>query len=335
MNTRRTHLEVTIAGKNITEDIAHLITRFSYTDNLGGSSDLAELTLADVERLFTADWFPQRGDTCDIAIVKENFPDSGTLQLNSFEVDEVENSFPPNTCRLKLNSLANNAQLRSIDQSKCWEKVTLKKIAGDIAGEAGLELFFDSNEDPTIERAEQKEQTKLAFLEKLCSDNGLALKVNDKKLIIFDEEKYEQQSPVTTFTYGDEKIKSFTGRATISKIYKACHVKYQQGKKKEFIEHTYTDESKSEGMTLEINKKVESKAEAERLAKKELRKKNREEIKVNLEVVGSFEYLAGNVVELDDSFGFYAGNYLIEKAHHEVGSGYSCRLDLRKCLVGY
>ena len=88
-------------------------------------------------------------------------------------------------------------------------------------------------------------------------------------------------------------------------------------------------------MTLEINKKVESKAEAEKLAKKELRKKNREEIKVNLEVVGSFEYLAGNVVELDDSFGFYAGNYLIEKAHHEVGSGYSCRLDLRKCLVGY
>lgn len=336
MNTRRTKISVTINGKNITEDVSPFLTNFSYTDNLSGEADLAELTFEDSQRLWTAEWFPNRGDTCDITIVKENWFDGDTeLNLNSFEIDEVANSFPPNVCRLKLNSVPNNSKLRSIDQSKSWEKVTLKKIASEIASDAGMELFFDTQEDPKIERAEQKEQSKLQFLEKLCVDNGLALKVSEKKLIIFDEEKFERQEPILTLSYGDEILKSFSATATISKIYSACHVKYQQGKKKEFIEHTYKDASKSDGMVLEINKKVENAAEAEKLAKKELRKKNKEEIKVSVEVIGRFIFLAGNVIELDESFGFYAGNYLIEKARHNVGAGYECSLELRKCLKGY
>lgn len=336
MNTRRTKINVSINGKNITDDVSPFLTSFNFTDNLSGKSDLAELTFEDSQRFWIAEWFPNRGDTCDISIVKENWHDGDeTLNLNHFEIDEVSNSFPPNKCRLKLNSVPNNSKLRSIDQSKSWEKVSLKKIANEIASDAGMELFFDANEDPKIERAEQKEQSKLQFLEKLCSDNGLALKVQGKKLIIFDEEKYEQQEPVIVLSYGDEIIKSFSGTATISKIYSACHVKYQQGKKKELIEHTYKDSSKSDGMTLEINKKVESVAEAEKLAKKELRKKNKEEIKISVEVIGRFIFLAGNVIELDESFGFYAGRYLIETARHKVGSGYSCSLELRKCLKGY
>jgi len=333
MKTRRVWLEIRIAGVDVTQEMSGL-TSFTMTDNLDGESDLAEIRVEDRARLWTAEWFPSRGDVASVTICRLVGEQEERLDLENFEIDEISNSYPPNVAQIKLNSIPNNSILRSVEGSRSWEKVKLSKIAGDIAQEAGLELFFDG-EDAQVERAEQKSESKLTFLHKLCKDNGLALKVNDKQVIIFDAEKYESQEAVASFSYGDDKIIHFDATATISKIYKACHVKYQHGKQKEFIEYTYTDGTKSEGMTLEINQKVESVAEAEKLAKKQLRDKNKEEIKVRLEVVGSFEYLAGNVIELDDSFGFYAGNYLIEKARHSVGNGYKCSLELRKCLTGY
>lgn len=339
MNTRRTSVQITIAGKDVTKDISPFLTSFSYSDVLEGESDTAQINLSDEKRLFVADWFPKRGDTAEITLSRENWgTDTGvtTLPLGSFEIDEITitSGESGNKAAIKLNSIANKSELRSIDKSKSWEKVKLSKIAKDIADAAKMELFYDTKEDPEIARAEQKEKSNLAFLHKLCKDNGLALKVSDTKLIIFDEEKYEQQEPVKTLKYGDGIIKNFSGRATISQIYKSCHVKYQHGKKAEKIETTYTDDSKDDGMTLEINKKVESQAEAEKLAKKELRKKNKEENKVSLTVIGNFIYLAGNCISLE-GYGFFDGKYLIEKATHNVGSGYSVNLEVRKCLNGY
>ena len=87
-------------------------------------------------------------------------------------------------------------------------------------------------------------------------------------------------------------------------------------------------------MTLKVNKKVSTQAEAEKLAKKKLREKNKEEIKISLTLIGNFIYLSGNVVELVNH-GWYSGNYIIEKATHKIGNGYEVTLDLRKCLSGY
>lgn len=334
LNTRRTSAQVLINGKDITQDITPYLSAISFTDNLSGESDTAQLDLEDKERLWIADWFPKRGDTAQIKLLRQNWGLDDTLDLGTFEIDEISNSYPPHKCQIKLNSIANNTNLRSVNKSRSWEKVKLSKIALDIATESGLELFYDTAEDPTIDRAEQKEQSCLAFLTKLCVDNGLALKVNDKKIIIFDEEKYEAQEPVISFSYGDERIKSFSATATISQIYSACHVVYRHGKKSEKIEHTFSDNSKQTGMTLEVNKKVESKAEAEKLAKKSLREKNKDEVKVRLEVIGSFELLAGNTIRLE-GHGFYSGKYIIEKADCHIGSGFTCSLELRKCLTGY
>ena len=52
---------------------------------------------------------------------------------------------------------------------------------------------------------------------------------------------------------------------------------------------------------------------------------------MTIETVGAFEFLAGNVIELKN-FGKFDGNYLIEKARHQLGNGYECSLELRRCL---
>ena len=59
-----------------------------------------------------------------------------------------------------------------------------------------MEFYFDAPDDPVQDRAEQSEQTDLSFLQKLCKDAGLALKVTDKKIVVFDVSKYEKADPV-------------------------------------------------------------------------------------------------------------------------------------------
>lgn len=339
MQARRANVTIIIEGKDVTKDLEPYRTALSYTDVLEGESNTAQISLHDRERLFIADWFPKRGDSAEISLSKLNWTgesDSDSVSFGIFEIDEIENKVSAssgNTASIKLNSIANKSELRSIDKSRSWEKVKLSKIATDLTQEAGLELFFDAD-DVDIERAEQKETSNLKFLHKLCKDNGLCLRVSNGKVIIFDIDKFERQEPVTTLTYGDENIISFSGKATISKIYKSARVKYQHGKQAEKFDYKFDDPEKSDGMTLEINQKVDSPAEAEKLAKKKLKEKNREEITVNLSVIGDFIYLAGQTLELKD-FGFYDGRYMIKKVTHNVGKGYTCSLELYKCVTSY
>lgn len=335
--TRRTEVEIFIEGKNVTADLKKFIQSVTYTDVLEGEADTAQITLNDTERLFIGDWFPTRGDSVNLTFIKNHWTDNPEkLNLNDFEIDEITNnsSSSGNIAQIKLNSIANKTELRSTDKNRAWENVKLSKIAKDIADSANLELFYDTQEDPEIKRAEQKEKSNLSFLYELCKNRGIAVKIADNKLILFDVEKYEQSDAVKTFSYGDGQIISFSGTATISKIYKAAHVKYQHGKKAEKQDYTFTDETKSEGLTIEINKRVDNPAEAEKLAKKELRNKNKDEIKVRLTVIGDFALLAGNCIELKD-YGFYSGKYLIDKATHNLSDGYTVNLELHKCLKGY
>ena len=337
MESRRINIKISINGKDISRDISPYLKSVRYSDSLDGETNTAEIELEDRERLWIKDWFPQRGDTGSITFSRQNWNggDEETLELKNLEIDEIENSFPPNECKIKFNSVASNSNLKSVDKSRSWENVKLSKICKDIAEGANLELNYDTAEDPEISRAEQKNESNLKFLHKLCKDKGLIVRVSENQLIVFDAEKLEQADAVEKFSYGDNKLKRFSATATISEIYTAAHVSYSHGKQKETIEHTFEDKSKPSGMTLEINKKVSSKAEAEKLAKKSLRDKNKEEIKIRADTIGNLNYLSGNVITLDDTFGFYAGNYIIEKCDLKAGNGFSCSLELRKCLSGY
>lgn len=334
MNTRRTEVEIWIAGKNVTADIKKYLKSVTFTDVMEGESDTAQINLHDSDRLFIGDWFPQRGDSCKITLIKTEGDLREVMNLNDFEIDEITNSInnSGNTASIKLNSIANKSELRSIDKSRSWENVKLSKIAQDIAADGGMTLFYDTDIDPEIKRAEQKEKSNLSFLYGLCKKHYLALKVSEgNQLVIFDAEKYEQQEPAAKLSYGDGKILTFSGSATISKIYKGCHVKYQHGKDAVKYDYTYTDDTKESGIVMEVNEKVESQAEAERLARCKLKDKNRDEIKININAMGDFAYNAGSVIELGN-FGFYDGKYMLKKVQHTVDNGgYVCKLECYKC----
>ena len=333
MLARHTGVEVTLDGKNITEDLSAFLKSVTYEDVESGETDTIELELLDADRLFIGDWFPARGSTLTVELWRENWRGVGieTLPLGSYEIDEITCSFPPSTAKVKANSCPQNSELRQVDESRAWEEVKLSQIAADIAQAAGVELFYETDDDPTIKRAEQAERSRLAFLEKICADNGLALKFSDGKLIIFDEAKLETQEPVAVFERDSSIIKRFNATATLTEVYKSCEVNYKDGKADEKFSARADDSTKASGKVLKINQRVDSQAAAEKLAGKKLREKNKSEYKLSLTVIGDFRLLSGNVVELN-GFGFFSGRWLIERARHTVSSsGYEVSVDCHRC----
>ena len=88
-------------------------------------------------------------------------------------------------------------------------------------------------------------------------------------------------------------------------------------------------------MILQVNEKVETLEEAERLAKKKLREKNKEEFTVSMTLPGNFALVASNTIDLS-GLHVYDGKYLITKSTHEInGSGYTTKIELRRCLDEY
>lgn len=330
MLARRMISKIKIAGQDVTRDLSPYVLGVGYEDNLSGEADTLDLELKDKDRLFIGEWFPTLSDTLSVTLTKQNWQDNSELDLGTFEIDEVSAAFPPSTFKIKAVSISQNSALRQHDESKAYENLKLSELAAQVAKDSGVELFYEASEDPDIKRAEQGEQSRLAFLEKLCKDNYLALKVDDGKLIIFDESKLDAQEPVATIERDKSAVLRFSATKTLNEIYKSAQVSYKHGEKDELFEGQF-DSGAESGKVLKINKKVEDKGEAERLAKNELRQKNKKAVEVRLELVGSFEYLAGNVVELK-GFGKFDGKYLIERARHKVGDGYECSLEMRRCL---
>ncbi len=337
MKARRVELKAVYDGQDISLDISSFIKSFSVREVIGGEADSADITLQDREELWINSWFPDRGSTMELSIVTYDWNNAGDceeLPMGKFEIDEIENSCPPNEVKIKLVSIPNNAEIRSKEKSRSWEKAKLSVVAKDIAEDAEMELFYDTAEDPVYDRVEQSEQTDLSLLLKLCKDAGLALKVTDGKIAIFDIAEFEKKDPVATLIKGQSNILSFQGKSTIHEIYKACHVKYKQGQKNELIEYTYTDPNKEQGMTLEVNEKVSTVEEAEKLAKKKLRAKNQEEVKVSIQTAGNTSLLAGLTVQLQ-GFYIYDGKYIICNSTHAIGNGYTTSVELKRCLNGY
>lgn len=349
MEARRILTIIKYNNKDISADISKYLKSISYTDNLSGEADDLQITLEDKAGLWQSTWMPEKGALLDVMLQQKYWQTLSalpqSLRLGLFEIDEITSSGYPSEVQIKAVSVPDNNTLRGTERSRSWEKAKLQVIANDIASAAGMSLFWDTEENPVLDRAEQTEQSVLSFLYAICKDKGLALKISDKKIIIFDEAKYEAEKAKITIVKPGTVYKKESGmkylfvgtgyslRTKIRDIYAACRVSYQQGSSKSNIETTYTAAGKK-GKTLQVNEQVESVAEALNLAKKRLREKNKDEVTGSLNMLGNFVLLSGVTVNLL-GFGAFDDKYLITRASHDIGSGYTTNIDVRRCLNGY
>ncbi|MEG2623688.1 MAG: SH3 domain-containing protein [Clostridia bacterium] len=282
-----------------------------------------------------------KGLRIQASIVRENWTGDGssdTFDCGDFELDSVDTSGPASLLTIKASSLPFGNGIRETKKTRAWEKYKLSRIAQEMADLADMETIYDSDYDPYYKRVEQYDITDIGFLKGLCHRAGLALKVTNNTLVLFDQEKYERQEPVATIKYGVSggytKYRLGTGEADTS--YVACHVSYtdpESGKKIEAM--AYSDDYKPEDMgpILEVNSAVASIAEAEALAKKLLRMHNKFEYVGQFTFPGNPIYTAGLVVSLS-GWGLFDGKYIINRASHKLSSaGYITTIDIRRVLA--
>jgi phage protein D len=280
------------------------------------------------------------------AFVRKNWHGDGkdiVLDCGEFELDAVTADGPPSIITIKGTSLPYGSQIRQTLKSRSWEAADLKTIAGEIAADGGMTLMFESANNPSYTRREQINQSDMAFLSRLCHDAGISLKATDNIIVLFDQAKYEAKPPVLEITRGDgsyTKWRLLTGAAGTK--YSSCRVSYADPSTGRVIEGFAFAEGQgrtadgqftySANQQLEVFAKVRSADEAETLAEKHLRLKNKYGYTARFTLPGCSDLMAGLTVLLT-GWGAWSGKYIIRRARHTIDrAGYTTEVEMRQVL---
>lgn len=338
---RRTYVSIVFQHKDITKLINSYLISFEYTDNEKDTADDINITIDDRDY----EWLQWLSADTDIdikdaevsaMIVKDNWHNDGKkeiLDCGTFTVDTVSIKGAPNQITFKASGIDSNNGLKE-KHNKAWEKMSLQGIAQEIAAANGYTAVYMSDTKYWYDRIEQN-NSDIGFLQKLCQNNGLSLKISSKQIIIFDQFTAEQAAADFTFNINCGMISySFNATADDSK-YNKCTVKYTDPKTEKTIEGSFEDKTIKDGQSFTISdEKVSSVAEANQLAEKRLRLKNKEGNNVTIEMPGDINYMAGVTFNIE---GFYGldGKYIMTSVKHKVSGGYTTSITARKVLEGY
>ena len=317
-------------------DISNRIRNISYTDNYDQTDDIS-ITLSDRELRWMSDWFPETGDTINAEIEVFDWDrqgDNRSINLGIFEIDNIRHS---EVVQINAVAVPITSSARSERKNRAWVDVSLSKIAGDISGNAGLALIYDTDVDPFYDHADQNDKSDLEFLEELCKSDGLCMKVTKEQLIVFEEYKYETMPSATTIRKGSTDIIGFPAFSRNAKdVYKACEISHFDPKTDEvYIGYFEVPNAPDVGHILKLREQFNSESDdisLDRKARARCREKNKNEWQCNIQLKGDIIYFVGTNVEYEGWFRF-DGKYHIASVTHAIGSsGYTVTLETRRCL---
>jgi hypothetical protein len=322
MNTMRSKLLMEYNGVEATNIIADDCGSFTWKDNATGAADTMTLDLSDKDGKWMDGFYPQDDDSFKAWLeVSEWAADyrQGRIYCGTFTVDSLSyTGFP---CRLKLSGISTptDSNFNVKQKNRTWEKTTVKTILGDIAGAAGIGLVFDA-EDINVDSAKQTGKTDLSFAYSLCSDYGLALKLYNEKMVIYDQTEYEKKEPLYTVSrsqLGGNGV--YTIKRQTTTVYDSVKIQYTDTNGKT-LTYEYTVPGKMGSRQQFITTKAESLEDAEKKAKASLRENIRNSQTITLKMMGSAKYLAADCFTLS-GFGRLDGKYFIDSVTHSKQGG--------------
>lgn len=338
MIVRHTKISISIKGKEVTRDLEPYLINISFTDKSDDQLDDLQLVFEDRERKFQGDWMPEPGDKIEAKFTTHNWRhlgDSGVVECGDFEVDEIEleSSFEGgDVITIKAVPAVVKSSLMEQKKTRAWAEASLAEVISDIAGEAGLDTLYKAPEI-VYERVEQRAESDLTFMQRICKDQGLRLALKKGKVVVYMGQTADSSEPIE-FRRDTADVQSFRLKKTMAGIYTECRVGYNDPQESEEIESQFKpEEPPATGKVLTINKRVEHPAQAERLARAELRDKNSQEITGSFSGMGDPRYIAGCILEFK-GWGKYDGKYVIKESKHEYrfDGGYTCDVSIEKAL---
>lgn len=325
MKTRSAEVKLTYNGQNITIPMGQFQTSFSYTDNASGESDSIDINIQDTKK----DWLnamPTKGASITAVIRVNDWHKEGDnqkLDCGVFVLDDFSFSGPPTTGTISAVSVPAASAFKETKRSKTWEAVTIAEIAKTIAATAGIGFVFDAAASFALASIEQSKETDCEFLYKLCETYGLSMKVFNSKIIIFDREAYKAKAYAGRIDLID--MESWSWKTTIAGTYTGGEI-------------TYTDPNTEEDITfqigagsriLECSEKADSAADAERKLVAAIDNANHGSTSMSVSTMGDVKYVAGQTVIIT-GLGKCNGKYYIDKATHDLGSGYKTDYELSR-----
>lgn len=343
-DARRIELEVIYEGSNITSYISNDILSLTYSDSFN-EFDSIDLSIENRDNRWLEGWSPLKGEKITINLLLTNWENNGavTITLGDFYIDDISYSGPPDIVNIKGLSFDITSSFMDEKKSRVWEKVTLEKIAQDIATENNLQLLFLVQFNREFNRIEQKLESSFNFLKKICKDSGVSIKLYTDKLVLFEEEKYEEQEPLVSFDKKD--LFSYQISDDDTDTYSGCQITYFDSKLGIKQEATFYSNKRpgykaGSKRMLYINEekyvpgdtRQQKKDYLEKIAAKALSEKNKNSVKGNISILGKENFISvGDTIYLT-GLGNKSGKYIITDSQIDYPT-YIMNLQIRKVLT--
>jgi hypothetical protein len=254
---RKTKVSFSINGQDIMLGLASKnILSFCYTDNTSDKADDLSISIADPERTWMLRYLPtsKKGVECEASITVYDWAgpfDTRTLECGIFFINTISFNGPPNVVDIKASSIPPNG-LKHQKKHRSWEGSDLKSIAGTIASDNGLTLFYDTKENPISKRTDQKDKSDIEFLRDQCKEAKLNLKIHKKQLVIYSEEEYEARPPVFQIVYGQSYILDWSFSTKNEDTHKSSTNSYVNPETGKITKTKFTPEEPPEGSDSEL-----------------------------------------------------------------------------------
>lgn len=222
----------TVADKSksadISSDVSGDLLSLTYEDKDGGEADTLSISLKDPEGKWAGSWTPERGDMVEVTLSTQ---DRGAVSTGKMIIDRLQASGRPRVFTIDAVSIPMQNSIRRTLKTRAFTKMHLKDIAQQICTDNDLELFWDSaitdDENQLYDKVDQERISDLEFLQRLCKDAGLSLKLSSERLIVYGQESYEAKEPVCALVENASWITSWSFEAQQSERYKACTVRWR------------------------------------------------------------------------------------------------------------
>lgn len=332
MQARQSSVMVVYNGKDITKTITDYIEGFQYVDHASGTADTISLKLNNRSGKWSGGWIPMEGDYVEATIMLTNWAaegDNRKYKCGYFLVDDLSFSGPPSVAAIGGIATPIQSDFNVTEKSKTWKKTSVKGILTQITGDAGIDLAF-SGQDYPIDELEQSNKTNQAFAYELCSSYNLAMKLYNKKMVVFDQTDYEDKQ--AGLTIDKTQCASWDIKKGMTVAYDGVSISYTDPKNSKTLSYQFMLRDGSR--IMKINETAESLQDAEIKAKARLLAHNRQCQTMNLKLRGDSRYIASKCVNIS-GFGKLDGKYYIDSVTHEkdAGSGYMCSLDMHGVIV--
>ena len=314
-----------VSNPGLGDKISKAATGFTYTDVASGQSDSVSITLSDLGKEWLGGLMPKRGSSLGATLLLSDWNQAeGTdaFECGTFVLDDISFSGRPITCVLGGVSVPIMDDFKSLPRTKTWEKTTIQEIASEISARAGVSLFYEAG-TVQIAEMEQNKQTDSAFLYSLCERYGLAMKVYNHKIIIFDIVQYEERGAVLTLSETD--MLSWSYNTTVEGTYTGVDLNYTDPD----IEKAINVTMGTAGRMYSMNIQASSRYDAELQAAAKANAANREIETMQVTIRANPKIVASHCIQIS-GLGNADGKYYVDKIKHSVGSGYKMQLTLHK-----